>query len=252
MGDLSYLLKKLNNINEEAGGKKTNSSDEEATTYEAMKVLICSKIESTKNLIQKRNEKKLTPSAKAKINQNIKSMIQFIQNDRKKLGKMKKPENEDLNLIDQHIQDLEKKEKQRYQDLEYKEYSNPNFENNLDNEQSKLPPLDITKSLEKIHKFKQKLDQGISDLSQKMDKLKGIVSETSEELDSQNLQIQEINQKVDTETSALLKLNKSIEKSDVEVNTSTRLCVILILMMVFLFVFSVFVIYLSILLSVKK
>jgi hypothetical protein len=70
--EINILMDKLYKTHKEASGGQKMIKNE--NTYDAIKILLVEKMESTKKQILKREEKNLTQLATAKLNQNIRHM----------------------------------------------------------------------------------------------------------------------------------------------------------------------------------
>lgn len=262
-GEIGALLSKLYKTHQEAGGTIGTTIPVDEYSFDANKIILVSKIEACRNLILKKNDKKISSAAKLKAVQNIRSMIVFIQGDAKKLSKIYdsnfkanlnedelKSQKTDLDLITLHVNDLTRI-------IESFNSSSSDFHptakstlDSLEVEQSQtLAPLDLKDSIARVHRYRERLDSQLESFSIKVDKLKGIIQDTQDELDGQVGVISSINTKVDSETTNLIGITKGVQKSANETNQSTRLCIMFILIVVLLFLGSIVFLYISILIK---
>jgi hypothetical protein len=266
MSELNQLLNKLHKTYRETGGKGLDPPELDPTlcSFDASLILISGKIEATRASLAKREEKKLVASAKLKLNQSIRNMIQFIISDRKKMEKLydenfKKgsDENElkkqkmDLELIDKHIKDLQSKDSERYESIGSTTTTvgtKPSISLSDIQDQEVLPSIDISKSLSKVKSFQERVDLQVNVFSNKLDKLREVIMSTGDELDQQKILMDGVDLKVNSETTSLISINSRVEQSHVQTNTSTRLCVLFILIVILLFCGSIVFLYLSMML----
>jgi ATP-dependent Zn protease len=113
-------------------------------------------------------------------------------------------------------------------------------------EYNMLPPIDISGSEARIKQFKQDIDEGISQFSNKLMYLKTIAIDAGDELELQNKEITRMNSKVTSETTSLLKMNKQTDEIIEQIGTSTKLCFIFILVAILLVILFILFVYLAI------
>eukprot|EP01080_Neovahlkampfia_damariscottae_P000326 gene326-6740_t len=262
--EFNKLMETLHRTHKEAGGQKIIKNQ---NAFDALKILIVEKIELTKKNILKREEKNLTPVATAKLNQNIRHMISFVERDLKKLEKVSKnDQKEEVFLISKHVDELKYLDKKRFKKITkgFEQDKDLNVISGDDNDDSSkrrisllfqdndeyslLPPIDISESEKRIKDFKRELDQGIDSFSAKLMQLKTLALETSDEVELQNKYIENINSKVSNETTSLLKMNKRSDEIVEQVSSSTKLCFIFILLAILIIILSIVFIYLSLVL----
>lgn len=104
---------------------------------------------------------------------------------------------------------------------------------------SNLPALDISKSLAVVDEYKKQLDQGLDDFEKKVDALREIATGMHESLDRQDTLLNKIDNKVDREQKKLDDLNYRVEDAIVQVSSSTRWTIILIIVVVLSVIFLV-------------
>jgi ATP-dependent Zn protease len=109
-----------------------------------------------------------------------------------------------------------------------------------------LPPIDISGSEARIKQFKQDIDEGISQFSNKLMYLKTVAIDAGDELELQNKEITRMNSKVTSETTSLLKMNKQTDEIIEQIGTSTKLCFIFILVAILLVILFILFVYLAI------
>jgi ATP-dependent Zn protease len=109
-----------------------------------------------------------------------------------------------------------------------------------------LPPIDISGSEARIKQFKQDIDDGISQFSNKLMYLKTVAIEVGDEVELQNKEISRMNSKTNSETTSLLKMNKHTEEIIEQIGTSTKLCFIFILISILLVILFILFVYLAI------
>jgi DNA repair exonuclease SbcCD ATPase subunit len=174
--------------------------------------------------------------------------LQIIQRDRKKIEKFAKKNEEELKQLDAHIKELETLEKKRFK---RKVEENQNEENSFtleiqdEGDMTLLPYIDISVSQTKIQQYKQQLDAGLEQFSEKLGQLKNIALETRDEVDLQNKELGKIINKAQTEKEKIEKFNKDLKEIQNQVSLSTKLIFVFILVIVLIILALILFVYLA-------
>jgi len=281
----NIMSRLLQTYKECGGEKFNDKLDVETNlnAFDAARVLISSKIELIKEKILSREEKALVGSARAKLNYTIRQAIPYILEDRRKIQRIYESNMkvlgkglvsfspEELNLqkqqlqeLDEHIAELRDLERGKKDPLASQRKGSVKINGTptlsmlsggLNNFQSYsvqqddtydiLPPIDISDSLERIQRNKETLNDSLQQFSGKLELLHATIEDTSNELDLQKIEKDKIDQKIDNEASYLLGITKRVQEASTEVNGSTKLCIVFVLIVILLLLMTILILYIS-------
>eukprot|EP01080_Neovahlkampfia_damariscottae_P003677 gene3677-6491_t len=247
--ELQIYLQKLYKTYGETGGGGRDENLKNKTKFEAQFLLLAEKIQACRKEILKREDEKITQAARANINHRVRQMFLIIQNDRKRIGKIGKNKQQELRDLDVHLKELESLDKKRFRrkyDSSNSSSSSPGMilEVQGEDDMTLLPPIDISVSKKKILEYREQLDAGIEQFSEKLGALKDIALETRDEVDAQNKQLQNISNGVETQKGKLLKFNEELKSITNQVNLSTKLLFLFILAVILMILALILLVYL--------
>lgn len=117
--------------------------------------------------------------------------------------------------------------------------------------ESSLPKIDVSRSLSKVHNTHKLIEQGITDFSEKVDKLKDITLEISSELDDHKRLLENIDEKTMIEQAKIESMTQKIDGAIGQTHNSFRVAIAFICLLILLIIVATIVLYISITIYLK-